>query len=90
METPISESTILNLSRNGVILQCSGYIEVIGNKPHELVSNSLLYAQTMECHTQTIGTSDNSVHLSLWNMKSDLVTRLATLLPNSSCVTKAI
>ena len=34
--------------------------------------------------------SDNPVHLSLWNMKSGLMTRLATLLTNSSRKTKAI
>ena len=36
------------------------------------------------------GTPDNPVHLILWNMKSSLMTRLATLLTNSSCMTKAI
>ena len=34
-------------------------------------------------------TPDNPAHLSLWNMKSSLMTRLATLSTNSSCMTKA-
>ena len=90
LETLISESIIINLPRNNVIFQCSCYIEVLGNKPHELVNKSLLYALTIECHIQINGTSDNPVHLSLRNMKSGLMTRLATLLTNSSCMTKAI
>ena len=48
-----------------------------------------MYAQTIECHIQINRRSDNQVHPSHLNIKRGLMTRLATLLTNSSYRHKA-
>ena len=48
-----------------------------------------MYAQTIECLIQINKRSDNSVHLSHLDMKSNLVTRFITLSTNSYYMHKA-